>query len=422
MAYSLYTGKEIGEGATVTGGISGEGLVLPVGGLYEKAISAKMNGVQTIITPLQSVEEKLMLEGISGISIYEVEDAEELIAFFFEGEVPEERPLELELEPIENLTEYKGERVPEMGGIVEALIRGEKNEIADIGDESVREYFVQKSAQHEEIYGMGYDYAAANGAFLTQISAGAIAEVERPDVDARKVEVQECLDSLERPGLTLENYQWVMGGEAREMRARNNFEKYSEYEAETKDEEYLLVYQMGYSRAWCEAAKAMYEAVGEEGVPADESKFRRIAERILNSSDGFGEWGEYADTGRDLYEEGMYAGAVYELVFAESMHEGDLELEEGVPESRYREGMENESISVWGKVFRGHSSYLYQQGSKEDAYRMMVFAENMDEVVGEIGHVEAEEGETGGFEESGHICAPAFLILVAVFAAMGEKH
>ncbi len=423
MAYSLFTGEGYREDATITGGITEDGIVVPVGGLYEKAVSAKRSGKDYFITPLQSVEEKLMLRAIEGIEIREVEGVGEAVAFFFEGKVPEVRPLELEVEPLENLTPYEGERVPEMGAIVEALIEGEKEAVSGIGEEAVREYFEAKAGQHEEVYALGYDYAAANGAFLTQISASAIAEVGEPDLEGNIKEVEECLDSLDKPELTMGNFQWVMGGEAREMRARRNYEKYIEYEPETKDEEYLLVYQMGYSRAWCSAAKAMYGAGKNEGAGEDEAKLKEIAEGLLNYTEDYGEWQEYADTGEQLYGKGLYAGAVYELLFAKSMHQGNGEMDEGATEGDYEEMMGEERTSVWGKVFRGHASYLKQQGSDEDAYRMAVFAENMDEAVGQVG-ASQEVIVVGGEEEEcvceTNICMPAFLVLL-VLATVGRK-
>ena len=429
MSYSLFTGEEPRHDATITGAISEGGQVLPVGGLYEKAMGAKASGFDYFITPLQSVEEKLMLRGMGGIEIREVEDADEAVEFFFEGKIPEERPLELTVEPIENLTRYEGERVPGMGGIVRALIENERDAIAGIEDDAVREYFEARAGQHGELYGLGYDYAAANGAFLTGISASAIGEVESPDMEAKKGEVQACLDSLDKPEVTAGNYEWLMGGEAREMRARRNYQKYSVLEPETKDEEYLLVYQMGYSKAWCEAAKAMYVAGNNSGPLLDGNVLKDAAGELLNYTDDYGEWQEYADTGGELYAQGMYAGAIYELTFAKSMYDGEKAMEEGATQADYESLMQNGSTSIWGKAFRAHASYLYQTDSPQDAYRMIVFARNMDAAAERINVVNATTVIIGGgaeeeccpCEEEGSLCMPAFILLFAAFAAVGEK-
>lgn len=418
MAYSLLTGEEMGHDATITGAIGDGGEILPVGGLYEKALSAKMAGVGSIVTPVQSVEEKLMLRGISGVHIYEVSNATEAIEFFFYGVTPEERPLDLEVEPLGNITPYDGERAAGMEGIVAGMISSEREEAARIEDGEVRQYFEARAAQHEELEQLGYEYAAANGAFLTGISASAIAEVGSPDIAAKKEEVQSCLDSIQEPNATTENYQWIMGGEAREMRARRNYEKYADVEPETKDEEYLLVYQLGYSKAWCEAAKAMYAVESESGGGAvDGRELKYIAEGLLNYTDDYGEWDEYAQAGQELYDEGKYAGAIYELAFAESMVEGDDALEAGATDEEYARMMSNESTSVWGKVFRGQSEYMEKTGSHEDAYRMAVFARNMDSIAAEVGSGNAPPVEPAQRGDS--ICMPAFVLFGACCLALG---
>ncbi|MDD5096859.1 MAG: hypothetical protein PHY95_05105, partial [Candidatus ainarchaeum sp.] len=342
MAYSLLTGEEMDHDATITGAMGEGGEMLPVGGLYEKALSAKMAGVGSLVTPVQTVEEKLMLRGISGVQIYEVSSAEEAIEFFFYGVEPEERPLDLQVEPLENITPYDGDSATGMEGIAAGMISSEREAAARIEDREVRQYFEAIAAQHEELGRLGYHYAAANGAFLTGISASAIAEVGAPDIEAKKAEVRECLDSLVEPNATMDNYQWMMGGEAREMRARRNYEKYADLEPETKDEEYLLVYQMGYSKAWCGAAKAMYAVEsGGGGDAVDERKLEQIAEGLLNYTEDYGEWEEYAKAGQELYGEGKYAGAIYELAFAKSMVEGEDALEEGAEDEDYARMMAN---------------------------------------------------------------------------------
>jgi predicted S18 family serine protease len=410
MAYSLLTGEEMEHDATITGAMGEDGEILPVGGLYEKALSAKMAGVGSFVTPVQSVEEKLMLRGISGVHIYEVSNATEAIEFFFYGVRPEERPLDLNVEPLGNITPYDGERADGMEGIAAGMISSEREAAARIEDQQVREYFEARADQHEELERLGYDYAAANGAFLTGISASAIAEVGSPDIAAKKEEVQSCLDSIQEPNATTENYQWIMGGEAREMRARRNYDKYADVVPETKDEEYLLVYQMGYSEAWCEAAKAMYAVEGESGGDAvDGRELKYIAEGLLNYTDDYGDWEEYAQAGQELYDEGKYAGAIYELEFAKSMVEGDNALEVGATDDEYAQMMANGSTSVWGKVFRGHSEYMEKTGSHEDAYRMAVFARDMDAIAAEVGGGEAPPVEP--VQRGDSICMPAFVLL-----------
>ncbi|MDD5096806.1 MAG: hypothetical protein PHY95_04820, partial [Candidatus ainarchaeum sp.] len=81
--------------------------------------------------------------------------------------------------------------------------------------------------------------------------------------------------------------------------------------------------------------------------------------------------------------------------------------------------MANESTSVWGKVFRAHSEYMEKTGSREDAYRMVVFARNMDAIAAEV-----EAGAAPAVEpvqRGNSICMPAFVLLGALCLAAGAE-
>ena len=428
MAYSILTGIPIREDATITGRIGPSGSVQGVGGVYEKALAAKKLGFDYFIAPPLSVEERMMADIITGITIYQASTAEEAIAFFANGTVPEQPPLELILPPLANLTPYTGQRVAGFTWVMHNMIGRERAAIAEIRDPEVRSYFGQKMGQHENLSRLGYDYSAANGAFLTYISASAFSQVTEPDVDGRVEEVEECLASLEKPNLTTRNYEWIMGGEAREHRARQNLRRYIELDAETLEERYLLVYQLGYSVAWCEAARDMYSvARGEGGEPMGASVFKPYAEELLNSTEDAGDWAEYMENAMELYDQGFYAGAAYEITYVSSMLEADEDLVEGVEAERFGELLSGESVSIWGRVFRAQASYLNQSDEPIDGYRIAVFADNMDSFVESFGIPEGEErpapmpapegpappeGET---QPESPLCLFPFLALLALF-------
>ena len=105
MSYSLFTGY-------------------PLRGLYEKTLSARAAGKNYFITPLQGVDEKLMLRNLEGIAIYEVQDLEEAADFFFWGITPEEKPLNLTVEPLPELAEYEA-GTPEFRQVAEGIINRE---------------------------------------------------------------------------------------------------------------------------------------------------------------------------------------------------------------------------------------------------------------------------------------------------------
>ena len=386
MAYSLYTGKPFMGNATVTGGVTPTGEITSVGGIYEKVLSAKESGMGHMLTPPLAVEEKLMLQVISGIEIHEVGSAEEAVGFFIEGTIPEERPLELEVEPFANITPYTGERVPDFERVAGEFIVMEAAEVEKITELELREYFEGKIAQHRNLSAMGYGYSAANGAFLTYISISALAEVSDPDVGGRKEEVEECLSSLNPPNLTNTNFEWMMGAQARENRARRNLELYGSLEPETLEERYLVVYELGYSKAWCEAAREMYSIAREKGGEGiEEEFFKSAAEELLNQTEETGEWDDYSRNGGELFEDGHYAAALYEFTFSASMLGGAERIKEGAAEEEFEPLLAEERSSLWGKVFRAQAFFLNQSGDYLNSYKIALFAKNMDNAVGSLG-------------------------------------
>ncbi|HNT60841.1 MAG TPA: hypothetical protein PKJ97_02580, partial [Candidatus Bilamarchaeaceae archaeon] len=143
-------------------------------------------------------------------------------------------------------------------------------------------------------------------------------------------------------------------------------------------------------------------------------QLKEVAERLLNYTEDYGEWEEYAQTGRELYEEGKYAGAVYELAFAKGMIEGDLIAEEGG--DCISELAAGNGTGVWGKVFRGHARYMEETGSREDACRMAAFSREMDRIASEIAGEERGENVPELPEDS--LCLPAFVVLGMCCAAL----
>ena len=82
---SLLTGKVIKPNLAMTGELSLTGKVLPIGGLREKTVAARRNGIKTILIP---VANKRDLDEIpshvkSGIKFIPVSRVEEVLNFVF---------------------------------------------------------------------------------------------------------------------------------------------------------------------------------------------------------------------------------------------------------------------------------------------------------------------------------------------------
>lgn len=79
---SAVTGRKIRQDAAVTGEISIQGMVRPVGGVFEKAYGAKQAGITTLVLPKENAKD--IPENHLGLDIHPVETAEEAFAVLFE--------------------------------------------------------------------------------------------------------------------------------------------------------------------------------------------------------------------------------------------------------------------------------------------------------------------------------------------------
>ncbi|MBD3398092.1 hypothetical protein GF412_02750 [Candidatus Micrarchaeota archaeon] len=440
MGYSLLTGQALREDAAITGRIDEGGAVLPVGGLYEKALSARAAGKSHFLTPLQGIDEKLMMENIEGIAVYEVEDLEEAADFFFWGIIPEEKPMNLTLDPLPPLAEYNAS-TPEFRQVAEGIIKRQAEAVKSIEDQGLKEYFGERMLQQGELVEKGYYYSAANDAFLAYILADSISGIDDPDVEGKKQEIQGCLESIDPPPTTYENYEWVMGAEARLERAENQLELYGEAESGTQEEKYYIVYQLDYALAWCDAAKEMYYfAEKEGGSPLEDEVLKEHADMLINISSNYSEIGhsENYQNGMEMYEDGEYAGAAYELMYALAFEKMTADFLYGnVSSEQIAELNRGKRESLWGDVFKAHSYYLLETEDMQGAYAVAIFSGGMEEMrsgimqsnySGQIDELPGEGSQANKttFEEEGggeaecvcpecpeqEVCAAAFVLLI----------
>lgn len=92
---SAVTGKKIRQDVAVTGEISLQGKVRPVGGVFEKAYGAKQAGIKTLVIPKENSKD--IPRRHLGLNIHPVETAEDAFKWIFENELDsaEEKPLEV---------------------------------------------------------------------------------------------------------------------------------------------------------------------------------------------------------------------------------------------------------------------------------------------------------------------------------------
>ena len=81
---SAITGRKIRQDVAVTGEISLQGKVRPVGGVFEKAYGAKQAGIKTLVIPKENSKD--ISQGHLGLKIFPVDTAEEAFKYIFDDE------------------------------------------------------------------------------------------------------------------------------------------------------------------------------------------------------------------------------------------------------------------------------------------------------------------------------------------------
>ncbi len=95
---SAVTNKKIRQNVAVTGEISLQGRVRPVGGVFEKAYGAKQAGIKTLIIPKEN--DKDIPKEHLGLEIHEVITAEEAFQWIFEDYTPENHSITNEVHEV----------------------------------------------------------------------------------------------------------------------------------------------------------------------------------------------------------------------------------------------------------------------------------------------------------------------------------
>ena len=90
---SALSGKKVKANVAMTGEITLRGRVLPIGGLKEKILAAKIAGIKTVLVPKQNEKDvdEISKEIKSGLDIYFVENMKELISYAFVEETQEKK-------------------------------------------------------------------------------------------------------------------------------------------------------------------------------------------------------------------------------------------------------------------------------------------------------------------------------------------
>jgi len=403
LSYAVFENLSVRDDTVVTGSLEPGGLVGSVGGLYEKARGSAESGKKYFITPFNNVYEFITLKQIEedyGITIIQANMIHEIIGFMVHDEPISEREVtKFDSSISENTSSYHYDaELEHFEDIAYRMIEFENYSIQRMPYSEdtiwINEYFTESINEQLDYIDMGYYFTAANDAFLNYIEISTINVLfgEQMSLIEKKKEIDDCLDNLERPKMTSDNFEWVVGSDLRKAWAEDRLNSTNIYDSILVEEKYTIYNALMYSDAWCRVSQTLAEAAEDTGTEINESAWKELAEERITYAESL----QHSDEtraklklARKEYSQGLYGAAILDATYAIGMDRADTDLlllsEEEILD-RVSEYLEEERSSLWGKVYQSQAVFLTEQKNPNHiaAYRLFVYARELDYSTGQM--------------------------------------
>lgn len=402
MAYLLSNNLSAVNHPIITGAIGPEGKVLPVGGIYEKALASANAGADYFIFPESDVYDYAMAKKIEerkGTKMIQVKNISEIIDFVLYNKTPEiQHPV---YSATANITKYSDKKIDGFSQIAERMIDRARESKDELGkstkaEEWIINYFDALVKDCENIQSKGYYYTAANKAFLAYIDTRSLifAYTGKPSFEEEKTRVESCLSSLKRPKMTKSNMEWVIGFDLRKAWAEDNLRKMN-FSSNILAEEKISYYRdLVYAEGWCLAAADLQKKAEEDknGESVDEGLLEQIASKYLlaaNSTNHSAETQRRFEIAKRLYDEKKYAAAIFDFVFVQSMDSANQNYSaierDSVP--KILEKMKTQQTDyLWPSIYRSQAMFMLSPGVEdyETAFSLFLFSHSLNDALKEM--------------------------------------
>jgi hypothetical protein len=218
-----------------------------------------------------------------------------------------------------------------------------------------------------------YPYTGANSAFLTAINLNFLKDsnITYDMYMSRMLDVGKCINSTKRPQMTMDNFEWIAGGDERLAWSRKKFNEISSQNYSRSDDETILLQykQLLTAESWCRVSQDMFSfADGIGGVPVNESNLRAFAAGKIAEADskvnafGGADFGDAAwrfEAAKDEFNKTLFVAAVFDSEYLigtiQSVNSTTniasfLSTEFGSPKSWH---------GMWAALYDNHARYVY---------------------------------------------------------------
>ncbi|HSB47201.1 MAG TPA: S16 family serine protease [Candidatus Bilamarchaeum sp.] len=384
MAFALFEDRALRNDTVITGTIEPDGSVGPVGGLYEKAKGAASIHARYFITPVENLYELLLLKDLErqyGLQVLQARSVDELIGFMiFNESIPQEE-LVARIRPIPELEKYDT-GVPQFRSVAKKMIDIESSLASNITESDndtsiIKQFFENEVERQNSELEDGYTFSAANEAFLNYIDLSTIRVIQNKSADLprKKGEAGICLSRVKRPGMTDENFEWVVGSDLRTAWADERLRSTDVTGDFLADESYIVYNELMYAQAWCYVALELTAATPSSGKAINESAWEPLASAKLREAGALGTTDEDSasrlSSAQNSYSHGRYGAAIFDAVYV-------IESQDTANAT----GILNESRdSLWGRIYQSHALFLAQQNQTSAAIRTARLAKGLDGAV-----------------------------------------
>jgi len=392
MTYALLNNQTLRNDTIITGTIEDGGDIGAVGGLYEKADTAAKGGAKYFIAPAEGFYEMLILKNVEkmdNITVLQASSVKDVIGFMLDNisidqtkELPENRTAP-------DIPSYDSSSIESFIPVASGMVTLENETLATIngtGNDSnaVRDFYTSETARQAKILEMGYLFTSANEAFLNYIDLSTIKAILANDsnVSSKRGELGACLDSISRPVMTDENFQWVIGADLRQAWAYDKMGRDQNESGMLEDDRYAAINDMSYGIAWCDVAKSLLAAAPQGGAPIDESAWKSFAAQEIDDAKSLPlqkpDSLARLDIAQNSYNNGRYGAAVYDAIYAMNNEENPPTDEEEA-KAQVEELLGENMTSLWGQIYMSHAAFLFEDNDSASAWPVARFAKELDD-------------------------------------------
>ena len=408
LAISNLEHRQLYPNFTVTGTIGSNGNVGEIGGVYDKMQAAKEHGMQYALVPYAGAGQfENLLYYITqqkfGIPMVEVSNVSEALRFAYSPEnisgVKYYLPAvdyHMNSLPQANVTcsECNLSYFYMLVNYTLGYTANESNAISAIFPE-VGSEFLGQIENYSAIEKKGYLYTAADLAFTLYPDAYLLANSDSYTPKAARGLIENVSGycaSLTPPQLTSANYEYVIGGELRQIwgEEQANASIQLVNTSQTSDQIIEGLDSAATSEAWCNAAGEMYSiasSIGGQGIMLSPAVKQKAIEEI-NSAKAYG-FNIYEQSAMQAYNSSEYGAAVYAAAYANILGNPDVAGNYTSSElvSMIKANAANSTFGIWPSQFANSALfYMYQANSRVNdtgnltsAYSLSLLAKNLND-------------------------------------------